>query len=299
MNQNLSQLTYGIVGLGIMGGSIAKAIRTNVLSSAGEGAVTGKIFALDKNNESLYAACTAGVIDQAFTPSETEKMLGQCDVLFICLYPHATLEFLQTHKNHYKDDAVITDISGVKALIQADFNSLCPTNAHLVLGHPMAGGEKEGFAASKGEYFTNHNYIIITQKNDEKNDEARALLEKLVGAMGFTRITKTDSSTHDSKIGFTSQLCHVVASVMVESAEDPEITSFGGGSFEDLTRIAMINAPLWTELFLSNKEKLIAHIETFKKHMNEIEKLIETEDKEGLQSLLQDVREKRIQMQKN
>ena len=296
MNQNLNQLTYGIVGLGIMGGSIAKAIRTNVLSSAGS---SGKIFALDKKDESLYAATTAGIIDEAFTPSETEKMLGQCDVLFICLYPHATLEFLQTHKNDYKNDALITDISGVKALLQADYKNLCPPNAHLVLGHPMAGGEKEGFAASKGEYFTNHNYIIITQENDKKNDQARALLEKLVGAMGFSRITKTDSATHDSKIGFTSQLCHVVASVMVESAEDPEITSFGGGSFEDLTRIAMINAPLWTELFLSNKEKLLAHIETFKKHMNEIEKLIETEDKEGLKSLLLDVREKRIQMQKN
>ena len=296
MNQNLNQLTYGIVGLGIMGGSIAKAIRTNVLSYASS---SGKIFALDKNNESLYAATTAGIIDEAYTPSETEKMLGQCDVLFICLYPHATLEFLQTHKNDYKNDALITDISGVKALLQADYKNLCPPNAHLVLGHPMAGGEKEGFAASKGEYFTNHNYIIITQEDDKKNDQARALLEKLVGAMGFSRITKTDSATHDSKIGFTSQLCHVVASVMVESAEDPEITSFGGGSFEDLTRIAMINAPLWTELFLSNKEKLLAHIETFKKHMNEIEKLIETEDKEGLKSLLLDVREKRIQMQKN
>ena len=296
MNQILNQLTYGIVGLGIMGGSIAKAIRTNVLSSAG---CSGKIFALDKNNESLYAATTAGIIDEAFTPSETEKMLGQCDVLYICLYPHATLDFLQAHKNDYKDNALITDISGVKALLQADYKNLCPPNAHLVLGHPMAGGEKEGFAASKGEYFTNHNYIIITQEDDKKNDQARALLEKLVGAMGFSRITKTDSATHDSKIGFTSQLCHVVASVMVESAEDPEITSFGGGSFEDLTRIAMINAPLWTELFLSNKEKLLAHIETFKKHMNEIEKLIETEDKEGLKSLLLDVREKRIQMQKN
>ena len=294
MNQNLNQLTYGIVGLGIMGGSIAKAIRANVLSKEDS---TGRILALDKNKESLFAAITSGIIDEGFPTSQTAEMLKACDVLFICLYPHATLEFLREHKNDYKDDAVITDISGVKALIQADFNSLCPTNAHLVLGHPMAGGEKEGFAASKGEYFTNHNYIIITQKKDEKNDEARALLEKLVGAMGFTRITKTDSSTHDSKIGFTSQLCHVVASVMVESAEDPEITSFGGGSFEDLTRIAMINAPLWTELFLSNKEKLLAHIETFKKHMNEIEKLIETEDKEGLQSLLQDVREKRIKMQ--
>ncbi len=290
MHQNLNELSYGIVGLGIMGGSIAKAIRKNV---------GGTIFALDRNEDSLNEAKSLGIIDRGYAPEETCEMLGLCDVLFICIYPHATLDFLREHKNHYKDGALITDISGVKALLQADYDSLCPSNAHLVLGHPMAGGEKEGFAASKGEYFTNHNYIIISQKNDEKNDEARELLKKLVTAMGFSRITETDSDTHDIKIGFTSQLCHVVASVMVESAEDPQITSFGGGSFEDLTRIAMINAPLWTELFLANREKLVNHIETFKKHLNEIEKLIETQDKDGLQSLLQDVRSKRIQMQKN
>ncbi len=296
MNKNLNQLTYGIVGLGIMGGSIAKAIRTNILSASD---ASGKIFALDKNKDSLYAALTAGIIDEAYMPSDTKKMLKQCDLLFICLYPHAILDFLREHKKDYKDQAIITDISGVKELLQKDFNELCPENAHLILGHPMAGGEKEGFAASKGEYFKNHNYIIISQKDKKADEEALLLLKDIVSAMGFTKITEVDSDTHDNKIGFTSQLCHVVASAMVESAEDPEITSFGGGSFEDLTRIAMINAPLWTELFLANKDKLTAHIRTFKKHIEEIEKLIEREDEEGLKSLLQDVREKRIQMSKN
>lgn len=298
MKKELSQLNYGIIGLGIMGGSIAKAIRTNILCSA-EKACAGKIIALDKNQDSLNLAKDEGIIDEYFLPEQTNQMLKKCDVLFICLYPHATLEFLHAHKNDYKDDSIITDISGVKALIQSEFKSLCPANANLILGHPMAGGEKEGFAASKGEYFKNHNYIIISQKNDRAKQEARDLLKDLVTKMGFTRITETDSDTHDNKIGFTSQLCHVVASAMVESAEDPEITSFGGGSFEDLTRIAMINAPLWTELFLANKEKLCAHIETFKKHIEEIQTLIEKEDEEGLKSLLSDVREKRIEMQKN
>lgn len=297
MKKELSQLNYGIIGLGIMGGSIAKAIRTNILGTTDK-SCTGKIIALDKNKDSLALAKNEKIIDESFLPEQTNQMLKECDILFICLYPHATLEFLRQHKNDYKDDSIITDISGVKALIQNDFDSLCPPNANLILGHPMAGGEKEGFTASKGEYFKNHNYILITQENDKAQKDARELLKKLVSAMGFTRITETNSNTHDNKIGFTSQLCHVVASAMVESAEDPEITSFGGGSFEDLTRIAMINAPLWTELFLANKEKLCAHIETFKKHIEEIQRLIENEDEEGLKNLLSDVREKRIQMQK-
>ena len=163
----------------------------------------------------------------------------------------------------------------------------------------MAGGEKEGFAASRGEYFLNHNYILIKPKGGYEDEAAVEKFRKIIHGMGFTRITEVDADTHDNKIGFTSQLCHVVASSMVESAGDPEITSFGGGSFEDLTRIAMINAPLWTELFLANREKLVAHIENFEVQLDNLKKLIETQDADGLKSLLQDVRTKRIQMQKN
>jgi prephenate dehydrogenase len=284
-------MIFAIVGLGIMGGSIAKALRSSA-------APEDKIYALDKNNESLYAALTSGIIDKAFTPSETKQMLAEAEMLFICLYPKATLEFFLKHKNDYRDGAIITDISGVKHELSINMKDIRPENAHLILGHPMAGGEKEGFAASKGEYFAGHNYILIRPKNGYEDEAAVETFRKIVRRMGFTRITEVDADTHDNKIGFTSQLCHVVASAMVESAEDPEITSFGGGSFEDLTRIAMINAPLWTELFLANSEKLVAHIETFQSQLNNLKKLIEKQDANGLQSLLTDVRTKRIQMQK-
>ena len=276
-----------------MGGSVAKALRSSI-------AAEDKIFALDKNNESLYAALTSGIINQAFTPSETKEMLVQVDMLFVCLYPAATLEFFREHKGDYKDGAIITDISGVKHNLAAalDSGEIRPANAHLILGHPMAGGEKEGFAASKGEYFVNHNYILIKPAAGYEDQGAVEKLRAIITRMGFSRITEVDADTHDKKIGFTSQLCHVVASAMVESAGDPEITSFGGGSFEDLTRIAMINAPLWTELFLANREKLVAHIENFEAQLDKLKKLIETQDANGLKSLLADVREKRIAMQK-
>lgn len=286
-------MIFGIIGLGIMGGSVAKALRSSI-------AREDKIFALDKNNESLFAALTSGIIDRAFTPSETKDLLGQADMLFVCLYPAATLEFFKEHKADYKYGAIITDISGVKHDLAAalDSGEIRPANAHLILGHPMAGGEKEGFAASKGEYFLNHNYILIKPKGGYEDEASVEKFRKIIRGMGFSRITEVDADTHDKKIGFTSQLCHVVASAMVESAGDPEITSFGGGSFEDLTRIAMINAPLWTELFLANREKLIAHIENFEAQLDKLKKLIETQNANGLQSLLADVREKRIAMQK-
>ena len=285
-------MTFGIIGLGIMGGSIAKALRSSA-------APQDKIYALDKNNESLYAALTSGIIDKAFTPSETNKMLADVDMLFVCLYPAATLEFFKQHKNDYKNGAIITDISGVKHELSISMEDIRPANAHMILGHPMAGGEKEGFSASKGEYFLNHNYILIKPKDGYEDEAAVEKFREIVRRMGFNRITEVDADTHDNKIGFPSQLCHVVASAMVESAGDPEITSFGGGSFEDLTRIAMINAPLWTELFLANREKLVAHIENFEAQLDNLKNLIATQDANGLQSLLADVRSKRIQMQKN
>ena len=158
----------------------------------------------------------------------------------------------------------------------------------------MAGGEKEGYANSDAKFFINHNYILCPQSFNKP--ENLDLMRDFVTAIGFTRITETDCDTHDYKIGFTSQLCHVIASALVESAQDPEITAFGGGSFEDLTRIAMINAPLWTELFISNKEKLAEHIENFQKKMEEFKQDILNEDSDALKALLEDTREKRMRM---
>lgn len=299
LENKLSTFTFGIVGLGIMGGSIAKAIRNSIGQN---NFFSGKIIALDKNTESLESAKKEQIIDEGYLPEQNKIMLSKCDFVFICLYPHAILDFLKNNKNNFKDNAIITDISGVKALLEECYDEICPPNADFIMGHPMAGGEKEGFASSKGEFFINHNYILIDKPNNiasKIHKENFELFQLLIHKMGFSKITITDSDTHDNKIGFTSQLCHVVASAMVESAEDEQITSFGGGSFEDLTRIAMINAPLWTELFLSNKEKLVNHIENFKAQLDLMEEYIKNNKKDELQALLSDVRQKRIKMQKN
>lgn len=287
----LQNRNYGIVGLGIMGGTIAKSIRENVLSMENS---TGKIFAMDRNSSSLKAAVSDGVVDQGFEPACVNEMLSQCDVVFICLYPHATLEFLKVHKDDFKSGSIVTDISGVKGIFEKELPSILRPDVDFIIGHPMAGGEKEGYSAAKAQYFNNRNYILIPQSfNKPENYE---IMRNLIGAMGFAKITETTCDIHDYKIGFTSQLCHVIASALVESAPDEKITAFGGGSFEDLTRIAMINAPLWTELFCSNKEKLVEHIDGFMKQMENFRTLIENSDEKNLESLLEDVRNKRIMM---
>ena len=288
---HLKDLTYGIVGLGIMGGSFAKSIRERILCMSGS---TGRIYGCNRSTACLEAAKNEGVIDRAFTSDSVAEMLPECDVVFICLYPHATLDFLREHKNHFKSGAIVTDISGVKGIFESELPSIMRADVDFIIGHPMAGGEKEGYAASNAQFFVNHNYLLIPQPYNKK--ENLDMMRDLISAMGFTRITETTCELHDYKIGFTSQLCHVIASALVESAEDEEITAFGGGSFEDLTRIALINAPLWTELFISNKEKLVAHIERFQNCMEEFKLDIQNGDSESLSRQLDDVRTKRMKM---
>ncbi len=289
--KRLSDLTYGIVGLGIMGGSFAKSIRQNILSRSD---ASGRILVCNRSTACLTEALKDGVADATFTSDRVREMLPECDVLFICLYPHATVDFIRENRDVFKSGSIITDISGVKGVFDGLRGDFKRSDVDFIIGHPMAGGEKEGYANSKASFFINHNYILCPVP--ENKAENLDLMRSLIAEMGFSRITETSCDTHDWKIGFTSQLCHVIASALVESADDPEITAFGGGSFEDLTRIAMINAPLWTELFISNKEKLVRHIENFEKSLDELKSAIQTEDKEGLCSLLEDVRTKRVAM---
>ena len=304
--KELKDMTFGFVGLGLMGGSIAKGIKDKVFKanySLGkngfENDSNGKIYAMDKNINSLNQALEDKIIDKAFTPDQTNEMLNSCDVVLICLYPKATLNFLIEHKDSFKPGSVVTDISGVKTLIAENIfageKSIIRSDVDFILGHPMAGNEKEGYSGSNQCIFEGRNYILMPQSTNKS--ETISLMKELVTKLGIKRIIETDYITHDHKIAFTSQLCHVIASALVDSAEDNKITAFGGGSYEDLTRIALINAPLWTELFLSNKKELLSMISTFESSLSNIKKAIENEDQDGLQKILTCVRTKRAEMQ--
>lgn len=287
----LNTLNYGIVGLGIMGGSYAKSIKLNIMSENGS---TGHIYASNRSKAPLALALKEGVIDKSYPLEEVDKMLSICDVVFICLYPHLTLSFLKEHKEAFKSGSIITDISGVKSIYIDKLQTLTRGDTDFIIGHPMAGGEREGYLYSSATFFIKHNYLLCpTSKNKKEN---LTLMESLISTLGFSKITYTTPDIHDYKIGFTSQLCHIIASSLVLAAEDKNITDFGGGSFEDLTRIAKINAPLWTELFLSNKKHLLTHIDNFTLALDKIKRLINTDDKEGLEELLEEVRNKRISM---
>ena len=293
----LNQLTYGFVGLGLMGGSLAKAITKYVLAEENS---TGKIYAMDKNPSSLEDAILEKTIERGFSENETKEMLSLCDVVFVCLYPKATGEFLAKYQDDFKSGAIVTDIAGVKGQLMENLNWK-RSDVAFVPGHPMAGNEREGFTHASAEIFQKRNYIFMEPviggaSSLEFGKNALETLKQLATSIGFGRIIETNAEIHDHKIAFTSQLCHVIASALVDSAEDTNVTAFGGGSFEDLTRIAMINAPLWTELFIADKKELVNHISEFQASLETIKAAIENEDSEKLNGYLSNVRSRRIAM---
>ncbi|GHU41169.1 prephenate dehydrogenase [Spirochaetia bacterium] len=290
----MKNINYGIIGLGLMGGSFALALRSKILCAK---TARGHIFAIDKNAENLQEAADQKIIDKAYSLKDAPEMLSGCDFVFICLYPKTALEFLITHKDHFKSGAVVTDISGVKTDFIKNINLFLRPDVDFICAHPMAGSEKEGMQHAKAKIFEGRNYIVMPLESNKR--ENLDLFKRIVFALGFSRITESTPGEHDKKIAFTSQLCHVIASALVDSAEDTHITNFGGGSFEDLTRIAMINAPLWSELFLQNKKELLSQIEKFETALNKIKTGIENSDQKSLRGALQNVREKRIAMSNN
>ena len=285
--ETLKGKTVSFIGLGLMGGALAMGIRKQG---------PDKICAFDINEEVLEDALRKEVIDWGVSETEgIRQILGVSDLVVICLYPQLALDFILEYMEDFKENAVITDITGVKKLLVDHLRGVLREDLDLILGHPMAGSEKEGFGNADDSIFKNRNYILVPQP--ENKPENLAFIKEIIHNLGFVNIVETTAEVHDQKIAFTSQLCHVIASALVDSEDDLHITDYEGGSFGDLTRSARINAGMWTELFICNKEALVDQIEKFEKSMDTMKKMIQAEDSQGLTEILSNVRKKRITME--
>lgn len=284
--QELDDLNFTIVGLGLMGGAFAKAFRKLPGSH---------VYAFDKNEEVLEQALTDGVIDAGFSDEKIRKALVVSDVVVVCLYPDQTVGFIRTYMNDLKPGALLTDIAGVKQFVLDQIASEIRDDINYISGHPMAGSEKEGYGGADDRIFNDRNYILIP--GETYTPEAMEKMKDLVRTIGFTNIVETTPDVHDSKIAYTSQLCHVIASALIYGEEDLQITDYEGGSFADLTRIAMINAPMWTELFIENRDALVDKIDSFMDSMGKLRNEIANREAGDLENTLSQVRQKRIKME--
>ena len=293
--RSINECSAGIVGLGLMGGAIARALREKRVISK------ERLFACDKDSETLNAAASEGLIAKGFDDSNAGEMLALCDIVFLCLNPSSILCFMERWRDSFKRRCLVTDIAGTKESIAAAAENFLEyrknDNIDFIPGHPMAGAEKNGFINSRLCDFNGKNYILTPiARNKPENLE---FLKNIISSMGFSRVTQVTPAEHDQKIAFTSQLCHVIAAALINCENDTEITRFGGGSFEDLTRIAMLNAPMWTEIFIENRSSLLDRINNFEKSMDELKTLINNKDAELLEQKLSSIKDRRIAMSNN
>jgi len=284
----IEESTIGIVGMGLMGGAVAMALRNRC------DVAQDNLLAYDIDGNALTLAKEAGLIAHNWSGG-TGEMLARCDVVFLCPGPAALLKFLDEWEHSFKPGALVTDIAGVKGSIAARAERL-RSDIEFIPGHPMAGAEGGGFAAAARCNFQGKNYILTPlTRNKPENVQ---FLKDLIHRMGFGRITETSPTGHDRNIAFTSQLCHVIAASLIDCETDTAITRFGGGSFEELTRIAVFNAPLWTELFNTNREALLERIDQFESSLDALKALIRDGKTTELEQRLTRVRERRKALDK-
>lgn len=258
-----------IVGLGLMGGSYAKALKR----------IGYHLMAIDTNSESIQFALENKIIDEGIDFPEPE-IIKKADVIIFALYPHVFLQWIKDNQSYFKSGIRITDVTGVKSSVVYDVQAILRDDIEYIAAHPMAGREVYGVQNSDDKIFHDANYIVVpTPKNTV---EAIEWCKDLGRLLGFSRVSVLTPEEHDEMIGFVSQLTHVIAVALMDCSDNTHLVDYTGDSFRDLTRIANINDKMWSELFLMNKKSLLAQMDVFIKEMQTLREMLSKDDKEGL-----------------
>lgn len=266
-------MNIGIVGLGLIGGSFARAIKAKT---------THTVWGLDINETSVLKALDCGAIDERLT-SDT---LSSCDMVMVCLYPYKTVEFIKENAGNFKKGSIVVDVCGVKRYIKEQVrDTLLQNDVKFIAAHPMAGREVAGFESSLATLYENASYIIADKDADENSVQ---ILSKLATDIGFANIVVTSEDEHDEVIAYTSQMAHVLSNAYVKSPSYKKHKGFSAGSFADLSRVAKLDANMWSDLFLLNRDNLLNEIDCYLKHLMEYKVALETENRDELYKILKD-----------
>lgn len=266
-----------VAGLGLIGGSMAKALKQYS---------DYQVYGWNRT----YSVSEQALAEEAIDGIAGDKEFSQCDLLIPSLYPCATVQFLLDVIPKMKKGAQIVDLVGIKtALIDAVENCALEHGIRFTGGHPMAGLAKAGFERSFADLFQGTNMILVPTKATAESD--LEMLSDLFRQIGFGNIKICDKQTHDRMIAHTSQLAHIVSNSYVKSPASIGYVGYTGGSYKDMTRIACLNEKVWKELFILNKEALIPEIDRLIKHMTELRDAIDSENAEQLEAYLREGRE--------
>ena len=269
-----------IVGLGLLGGSYARALKRFGFH----------ISAITLEQSAIDFAIREGMIDEGSTELD-EKIIGEADLVIFALYPHIFVDWIRQNQHLLKSGALITDVTGVKRRIVYQIQEMLRGDVEFVAAHPMAGREVSGVENSTDKMFVGANYIVTpTEKNTPEAIQTCIELGKL---LGFSNVTTLSPEEHDEMIGFLSQLTHCIAITLMTCNDKENMEKFTGDSFRDLTRIARINDLMWSELFVANKDVLLDQMNLFLDKFQELKTMLETEDIDGMRAMMRHSTERR------
>ena len=271
---NWKKLSFAIVGLGLIGGSYAKALR--VLGAK-------QIIGVERSEATLVQAKELGIIDLGMTAAD--ERLAQAEVVICAIYPEAIANFIKSNVANFKKDVLITDVAGIKNNMIAEVQAVLPPGMEFISGHPMAGRQSSGLGMADAAIFHNANYIIVPEKGN--SEAAIVWLETFAKALGCKSTVRVTPEEHDRTIAFTSNLPHVTAVALMDSASYSEKTKyFVAGSFRDGTRVADINPELWCALFLANKDKVADEIDKYMEQLELWRRALRAGDGETMKELM-------------
>ena len=272
-------MNVGIVGLGLIGGSMAKSIKVRTAHT---------VWGIDLDAETMTLSRLSGAIDGALTAEN----LPLCDLVLVAIRPAAAIRWVGDNAKYINKTAILVDLCGVKRNVCEQLAPIAKANGFAYIGgHPMAGRERGGFVHSSEELFTGASMILTP----DQNTDMRMLetLKAFFTDIGFAGLTFSTPEEHDRIIAYTSQLAHLVSSAYVKSPEAQRRRGFSAGSFRDMTRVAHLDEAMWTELFLDDADYLTEQLEILIDHLNEYREALAAHDAEQLQALLKDGREKK------
>ena len=265
-------MNIAVIGLGIIGGSYCKALKAYT---------NHHIIGINRTPETAQKALDAGAIDEIGTPGS----LQAADITILCMYPQACVDFLRENGRYIRKGAIVTDAAGIKISICPQLKELSEQFGFIYVGsHPMAGKEKNGYEASDENLFIGASFLITPCGAEQA---AVNKLAQLALEIGFGSIKITTPEEHDRMIAYTSQLPHVLACAYVLSPSCPNHKGFSAGSYRDVSRVANINSKLWAELFLENREPLMAELEELNRNITSLYQAIKDRDRQALTDLLE------------
>ena len=266
-------MTVGILGLGLIGGSMARAY-------ALEGHT---VYACEKDEDMLSFAMLAGAVHGTLTP----ETIPCCDLILLAIYPAGSALWLEEHAAEISPTALVMDLCGTKRQICSRCFSLAEKYGFtFVGGHPMAGSQFSGFKYSRANLFDGQPMVLVPHRFDDME-----LLDRCKQALNpchFGSFSVTTAEEHDRMIAFTSQMPHILSNAFIKSPTAGSHKGFSAGSYRDLTRVAWLNPQMWSELFLENRDFVLSELSTYIANLEAYRDALAESDQETLIKLLEE-----------